>query len=337
VNPAGLAIAAAAWHVPERGIRVEDLPELAELSEVERETCLGLGIERVPVDDELGAVGLCQVAAERALAAAGLPAGEVDALILVESRAPDAFMTSEATRLQSELGAGRACTFSVGGLGCASLGPALLAAGGLLAANPDWEHVLVAHGSRAIAPGRRYRHPVSVCGDAGQALVLARDGDVRIRDLLQETDGTYWDLFRVDYRGLPDARWVEVCRDVPTYSFRLAMETRNRLRDLVARLLRRHGIAPGEVAGYVCQNLSLPALRFTEESLGIELAGSCEDHLRRHGHLGPIDVLFNLFGALERGELPRSRPVVAINVSPVAAWSVMLVEAGDASPAALAL
>ncbi|HXM58368.1 MAG TPA: 3-oxoacyl-ACP synthase [Candidatus Dormibacteraeota bacterium] len=335
---AGLAIAAAAWHIPERAIAVADLPELAALPEVERETCLGLGIEQVPADDRLDSVELAVLAAERALARAGLEAGRLDALVLIEPRAPAALMASEATRVQWRLGAARAVTFSVGGLGCASLSPALMAARGLLAANPDWTHVLVAHGSKPAAPCRRYRHPVSVSGDGGQALVLGRSGDMRVRDVLQETDGAYWDLFQVDYRRGPEERWAETCRDVPTYSFRLAMETRARLRDLVGRLLRRNGLDQSAVAGYVCQNLSEAGLRFTEEALGVELAGACLANLRRHGHLGPIDVLLNLYAALERGEVPRSAPVVAINVSPVAAWSVMLVEAGPpAAPADLEL
>src|SRR5256886_5753961 len=292
---ADLAIAAAAWHIPERTVAVADLPELAALPEVERATCLGLGIERVPADDGLDAVELAVLASERALGRAGLEAALLDALVLIEPRAPAALMASEATRVQCRLGASRAVTFSVGGLGCASLSPALMAARGLLAANPDWAHVLVAHGSKPAAPCRRYRHPVSVSGDGGQALVLGRSGDVRVRDVLQETDGAYWDLSQVDYRAAPPERWAETCRDVPTYSFRLAVETRSRLRGLVDRLLRRNGVDPAAVGGYVCQNLSEAGLRFTEEALGVELAGACAANLRTHGHLGPIDVLRNLY------------------------------------------
>src|SRR2546430_16038233 len=83
---ADLAIAAAAWHVPERTVAVADLPELAALTEVERATCLGLGIERVPADDRLDAVELAVLASERALGRAGLEAGRLGAALLVEDR-----------------------------------------------------------------------------------------------------------------------------------------------------------------------------------------------------------------------------------------------------------
>lgn len=70
--------------------------------------------------------------AYQALADAGLSPAELDALIVVESRAPQAFVASEPTRLQALLGADRALSFSVGGLGCTSIVPGLRWPGSLL-------------------------------------------------------------------------------------------------------------------------------------------------------------------------------------------------------------
>ncbi|WP_247597738.1 3-oxoacyl-ACP synthase [Streptomyces sp. RKND-216] len=326
-RPCPAAVRGAAWHVPEAATPVPELPELASLNEEERRACLALGVDRIHADDALDSTALAEGAARQVLDQAGLPPGDLGGLIVVESRAPETLLSSEATRLQRRLGADAAITFTVGGLGCVSVTPALLAARGLLCADPGLGDVLVVHGSKPAGAGR-YRHPVTVNGDGGQALLVSRRGPVRLLDIVQETNGDHWDLFHVAYRDRPADQWREECRDLPTYSFRLAMETRGRLSALLSSLLERNGLGLGDVRGYVSQNLSAAGFRFTEESLGIELLPVCRDNLRRFGHLGPNDVFLNLYTARERGQLVEGDRAVLINVSPVAAWSVLLVELG---------
>ncbi|GGV10994.1 ketoacyl-ACP synthase III family protein [Streptomyces spectabilis] len=326
--PPATAIRAAACYQPDRVLAVADLPGLAELGDGERETCARLGIDEVRADESLTAFDLAVRAARQALSDADLTAAELGALVLIDARVPDTLMSSAATRLQALLGAERALTFSVGGLGCVSLTPALLTARGLLAADGDLDHVLVVHGSKPPTP-LRYRHPVTVSGDGGAAAVISRRGPVRVLDIVQETNGDHWDLFRVDYRDRPSARWREECRDIPQYSFRLAVESRIRLRELHRRLLDRNGLAPGDISRHLSHNLSEGTFRFTEEALGIEISTTCFDNLRRYGHLGPNDVLLNLRTELDRGGLAEGQRAVLLSASPVAAWSLLLVEIGD--------
>ncbi len=322
-----VAVRSAAWHMPGQSVAVPDLPEFASMDETERGTCLALGVESVRADDGLSSSDLAERAAREALGKEGVDARDLGALIVVESRAPETLLSSEATKLQHSLGADRALTFTVGGLGCVSITPALLAARGLMCADPALGDVLVVHGSKPAAAGR-YRHPVTVNGDGGQALLLSRTGPVRLLGMAQETNGDYWDLFHVKYRDLPTGQWREECGDLPAYSFRLAMETRSRVSGLIGGLLESHGLKPGDVRGYVSQNLSMAGFTFSEESLGIELMPVCRDNLRQYGHLGPNDVFLNLYTAIERKELVEGDRAVLINVSPVAAWSVLLAEIG---------
>ncbi|MEU2775685.1 hypothetical protein ABZ646_22795, partial [Streptomyces sp. NPDC007162] len=56
---------------------------------------------------------------------------------------------------------------------------------------------------------------------------------------------------------------------------------------------------------------------------------ACRENLRQYGHLGPNDVFLNLRTALDRKELAPGDLAVLINVSPVAAWSLLLVETGS--------
>jgi 3-oxoacyl-[acyl-carrier-protein] synthase III len=127
-----VAVRSAAWHVPEKTVAVPELTELASLSESERRTCLALGVESVRADEDLNSAALGELAAREALGRAGLAARDLGGLIVVEPRAPETLLSSEATRLQHQLGAERAVTFTVGGLGCVSITPALLAARGLM-------------------------------------------------------------------------------------------------------------------------------------------------------------------------------------------------------------
>jgi 3-oxoacyl-[acyl-carrier-protein] synthase III len=327
-----IALVAAAWYLPETSVAVAELPELAVLSERDRATCAALGIDRVPVDDTLTAAELAVRAGRRALATAGLDPADVDVVLTVEPRAPETLVSSEATRVQELLGARRAMAFSVGGLGCASTTPALLAASGLLRADPGLETVLVLHGSKPATPGR-YRHPVTVNGDSGGALLLGRRGPVRVRDILLETNGAYADLFRVEYRDDPYPLWREECTDPPGYSFRLAVETRNRLRALVARLLDRNGLGPADIACYLTQNLSTAAFRSWSEALGVTIAPACSANLARYGHLGPNDVFLNLTSAQEAGQFAEGDRAVLLNISPAAAWSALLVTTGGGAGA----
>ncbi|MCI3928683.1 ketoacyl-ACP synthase III family protein [Streptomyces sp. AN091965] len=326
--PPVTAVRAAACYHPDRVLAVAELPGLTELGEGERETCARLGIDEVRADDTLSAFDLAVRAARQTLSEARLDATELGAIVLIDARVPDTLMSSAATRLQALLGAERALTFSVGGLGCVSLTPALLTARGLLAADGDLDHVLVVHGSKPPTP-LRYRHPVTVSGDGGAAAVISRRGPVRVLDVVQETNGAHWDLFRVDYRDRPAARWREECRDIPQYSFRLAVESRIRLRALHQRLLDRNNLVPGDISRYLSHNLSEGTFRFTEEALGIKISTTCFDNLRQYGHLGPNDVLLNLRTELDRGGLAEGQRAVLLSASPVAAWSLLLVEIGD--------
>ena len=323
-----IALRAAAWYLPDQTLSVSDLPELRALPEAERDTCLGLGIDQILADDQLTAVDLAERAARLAMAQIGLSHDDIDALIMIESRAPRHLIASEATQLQARLCANRAVTFSVGGLGCVSITPALLVARGLLAADPEMSCILVVHGSKP-ATHRRYRHPVTVSGDGGQAIVVARQGPVRIRDIIIETSGHYWDLFRVDYQDRPSAEWFEECTNMTEYSFKLAVETRNRLRALNNLALKRNNVSQKEVLCHVSQNLSAATFRIYEEWLGIEIADVCRDNLRRFGHLGPNDVLLNLYSAMRHGQLPDGASGIVLNAAPTAAWSVLLVENRD--------
>ena len=318
-------IAAIAAHLPGRSVRVEDLPEQAQLDEPGRHVFGNLGIDTVMVDEASDTADLAAAAARSALASAGVAPDAVDALVVVQGRVPPLLMTSEATRVQAATGTGAAMVFSVADLGCVSISSALAVASSLLQSHPHWEHVLVAHGSKPPTP-RRFRYPVTVNGDGGIAVLLGRAARPRIHDVGLETNGEYWDLYRVDFKDKPFRDWVEECKSLKTYSFKLAIESRNRFAALNEAVLARAGKTRADVGHFMMQNLSSGAFRFYEEFFGIEFAKACKTNLARYGHLGSMDIPLNLQTGLDSGEVAPGDLVLVMNNSPVAAWSTMLVE-----------
>lgn len=318
-------IASIGLALPGTPTRVTDLPEHAALDEPSRHVFESLGIDTVLVDGGSDAADLAAGAAKSALGAASLGADEVDALVTVQGRVPEFLMASEATKVQAAVGASKATTLSVADLGCVSISSAFLVARALLDSNRSWKNVLVAHGSKPPTP-RRFRYPVTVNGDGGVAIVMTRDAAPRILDVAIETNGEYWDLYRVDFKDKPVREWAEECKSLKTYSFKLAIESRNRFKALNEGVLARAGKTMSDVRHFMMQNLSAGAFRFYEEFFGIEFAKACKTNLARYGHLGSMDVPLNLHTAIESGEASPGDLVLVMNNSPVAAWSTMLVE-----------
>ncbi|GAB2642542.1 3-oxoacyl-ACP synthase [Nocardia goodfellowii] len=308
---------------PDTAVAVAELAEMAELSAGKRAHALALGIDTVRCAAADGDHDLAAAAAARALERAGLSPDRLDALLLVGGRAPRYLMASEATRLQHRLGADRAFVAGVGELGCASISAAFTLAAGLLRGDPHCGNVLIV--AAATAPTRfRYRAPMTLLGDGAGAVLLTtgKTGRYQLVDHLVRSDGKYSDLFRIDYRNLPQRDWREECADEATYSFRLAVESRKRLAAMNEELLRRNGLRLPDLGPVLMQNLSAGAFSFWEEALETRVDQACRRNLAAYGHLGSLDVLVNLEAAA-----PHRAPgdyTLLLNSSPVAAWSSTL-------------
>lgn len=91
-----------------------------------------------------------------------------------------------------------------------------------------------------------------------------------------------------------------------------------------------------DLAGLAVQNLSAGGHAFVQDVLGVDLLlPSCAENLRHYGQLGPNDPLLNLCSAWREKYLGDGDRVVVVGTSPVAAWSMLLVEIGDGETAHL--
>ncbi|MGW0732409.1 3-oxoacyl-[acyl-carrier-protein] synthase III C-terminal domain-containing protein [Streptomyces sp. NPDC002851] len=218
-----------------------------------------------------------------------------------------------------------AFSFTLDGLGCAGSSAAWALARDALLADPSRRIVLIAHGSRPTGP-RRVRHPVTVIGDGAYAMTLVREGRPVLRAHRMATDGSFHDLFRIDYKTVPCYEWREECTSADVYRFELALHSRMRLAALVDEVLAEAGAAKADIAATLTQNTTVGAHRFYESLLGLPIHPVCGEHLAAYGHIGAMDVVLNLDRLLTLGELSRGDLVLVLNSSPVAAWAVTLWE-----------
>jgi len=308
--------------LPEKLHAVADLPEFASLAHDEAEFARGCGIETVGVYEGETASDLAARAC-RELVADGEP--QPDTLVVVAPRAPDVLLGSDACRVQSDAGLSSAFAFAVDGLGCAGSSAAWAFARDLLVADPARNSVMIAHGSRPTALDR-VRYPVTVIGDGAYAMTVVRGGRPVLRAHRMQTDGSFHDLFRVDYKQAPWYEWREECASPDRYRFDLAMHSRLRIGALVEAVLADAGVDRNAVAATLMQNVTAGAFDFYARLLGLPIHDACRENLARFGHLGAMDVVLNLRHLLSGGAVAPGDLVLVLNNSPVAAWAVTLWE-----------
>ena len=305
--------------LPDERTKVADLPELALLGPAETEFALGSGVDTVGVFPDAPAAELA------AQACRGLGAEHADVLLLVAPRAPDVLLGSDAGRVQAGCGLRPGLAFTVDGLGCTGSSAAWGLAADLLAADPARQSVLIAHASRPTGVDR-VRFPVTVIGDGAYAMTVVRGGRPVLRAHRVRSDGSFHDLFQVDYKQVPWYEWREECASPDRYRFELALRSRLELGSLVDEVLADAGVAKDAVAATLMQNVTASAYEFYESLLGLAIHPVCAEQLANYGHLGAMDVVLNLDRLLATGAVSTGDLVLVLNNSPVAAWAATLWE-----------
>jgi 3-oxoacyl-[acyl-carrier-protein] synthase-3 len=307
--------------LPDKLVAVGALPEIPLLDPASADFVAGCGIDTVAVFDaatDAGNAELATIAATRLVR--DLP-DDPDVLIMVAPRAPDTLLGSDVCHVQAEAKLVGTFAFSVDGLGCTGSSAAWALAGDLLRAQPARESVLIVHASLPAGVDR-VRYPVTVIGDGGYAMTMVRGGCPTLKAHRMTTDGTFHDLFRVDYKRSPWYEWIEVCTSPDRYRFELAMHSRLRLSAMVDEVLAEAGLAKDHVGATLMQNVTASSY----ELLGLPIHPVCRNNLSRYGHLGAMDVVLNLQRFIETGEAGKGEHVLVLNNSPVAAWAASLWE-----------
>lgn len=306
----------------------DTLVDVGALPEVEL-----LGHDEAKFVEECGiaTVGVLEGTDNGALASeacAGLLDGlavDPDMLIMVGPRSPDVLLGSDVARVQAETKLASAFAFTVDGLGCTGSSAAWALARDLLLADSGRCSVLITHASMPTGADR-VRYPVTVIGDGACAVTLVRGGRPVLKAHRMESDGTFHDLFKVEYKRAPWYEWREECASPDRYLFELAMHSRLRIGRMVDEVLAETGLDKGEIAAVLMQNVTASAYSFYATLLGLSIHPVCASNLAAYGHLGAMDVVLNLQTLIDSGEVSEGDHVLVLNNSPVAAWAVTLWE-----------
>ncbi|TXC81939.1 3-oxoacyl-[acyl-carrier-protein] synthase III C-terminal domain-containing protein [Luteibaculum oceani] len=310
---------------PGTPIAVHESNEFKNLNAVEREYFETVGIDTVYDSGNLQSYDLAKGASEQLLEQNGLEGKDLDFIIYIQSRTPEHFISSEATRLQHDLGANSAMAFAISNLGCADSSMAIKLAMDLLKANKKAKNVLICYGNKLYS-NYRFRYPVTVMGDGGIAALIGRTENNQILDIQMQSNGAYWDLFKMEYRGKKDEEFKETCSNLRKYGFELAIESKNRFQELNQKVLDHNGLTSSEIDHYMLQNISSRAYEYYEQAFDIKLSPICQMNLSKYGHLGSGDVFLNFKTGVDSGLFQEGQNVLIMNNSPAAAWSTVLLE-----------
>jgi 3-oxoacyl-[acyl-carrier-protein] synthase-3 len=306
--------------LPDMSVQVGELPEVELLGHDEARFVADCGIATVGVFDDTDNGGLSARAC--AVLLDGL-AAQPDVLMMVAPRSPDVLLGSDVGRVQADTKLASAFAFTVDGLGCTGSSAAWALARDLLLADPAKQSVLITHASLPTGADR-IRYPVTVIGDGAYAMTVVRGGRPVLKAHRMEIDGSFHDLFTVDYKRAPWYEWREECASTDRYVFELAMHSRLRLGRMVDEVLAEAALDRGGVAAVLMQNVTASAYSFYETLLGLSIHPVCGANLAKYGHLGAMDVALNLQRLLDSGEVAEGGHVLVLNNSPVAAWAVTL-------------
>lgn len=278
--------------------------------------------------DGVGLTDLAVEAGERALAAAGVEAADVDLLVLAISDLAEYLYWDPAALTQARLGARRAEALLLSqacGGGVASFD----AVAGKLASHPDYQTALVIGANRVCEPyWNRMEINTSIYSDGAAAAVLRR-GETSCQWLATEiiTDGTYADFMRMEVGGAarpfsagdgdaarvksPSDRLDEFFAGDVREMFRFVATIRARNREVVEAACGRAGVRLGDVSRLIHFNDNAKQLTELAKDLGLPVERTNLELALEHAHLGCADQLFSLEQHLAAGELG-SGDVVAL-------------------------
>ena len=312
-------------YTPGAPVSIHQLHEKEKLNENELAYFSTCGITTIYDSGPFTSYELARGACDKLLQETGTEAASRDLIIYIQSRTPEHFISSEATRLQHEIKATNALSFAISNLGCADSSMALKLAKDFLAANRKAGHVLICYGNKQVSP-HRFRHPVTIVGDGGVAALITRTNDHVITDIQIETNGYYWDLFKLEYRNKSFDQYKEACSDIRKYGFELAIESKNRFSDINGAILNRHALSKQDISHFILQNISSRSYEYYEAAFDISISPLCAMNLATFGHLGAGDIFLNYQTGIESGIFAKGEKVLIMNNSPVAAWSSILME-----------
>ncbi|MGE3164176.1 MAG: 3-oxoacyl-ACP synthase III family protein [Planctomycetota bacterium] len=327
-----VVIAGTGSAVPERVVTNHELEKLVDTSDEWIVQRTGIRERRFVGPSEANS-DLSVPAARRALEMAGIPATDLDGIILC-SVTPDTFVPAGSCYVHRDLGAVNATAFDLtaactGWIYGVHVGRTMIQAG-------QWRHCVVI-GAECLSRilNMTDRNTCVLFGDGAGAVVLSR-GDLAphvpegsaIVDSCTGTDGTGWDLIVQPAGG---ARMPASVETVTNHLHALTMRGREvfkfavkKMAEMVRVCLERNGLTLDDIALIVPHQVNIRILEAVFDALHLPM-DRCMVNLDRYGNTSAASVPIALDEAVRAGRIRRGDLVFATAFGSGLTWGWALI------------
>lgn len=292
-------------YVPERVMTNDDWSKLVDTTDEWITTRTGIKERRFAADDE-STLDLAEQAATKAMADAGISAGDIDEIV-VATDTPEVYTPDTASLLQHRLGCREVPTYDLGGSGCAGFVQAVDVARSRIAFEPKTMLVIgVELISRLIS--WEDRATSVLFGDGAGAVIMGPEGGkATILDVATGTDGSMAEILTLDTGGTLHPFNAEA---VASGSYnQLTMNGREvfkqavrRMSGITSEVLGRLGKTVDDVALVVPHQANRRIIDAVGNHLGID-ESKVYVNVDRYGNTGSASVPLALWEARELGRI----------------------------------
>jgi len=291
-------------YLPARILANADLEKLVETTSewiVER---TGIRERHMAAEGELTS-DLAQQAAERALEAAGLDAGDID-LIVVATTTPDRVFPSTACILQAKLGISNGCpAFDVQAV-CSGFVYAVSVANNFIRAGQARNALVVGAETLSRITDWSDRGNCILWGDGAGAVVLQASSEPGILATHLHADGRYQDLLFVDGGVSLKTEGAFYMRMSGNAVFKMAVNT---LDAIVDETLEANGLSKSDIDWLVPHQANTRIIQATAKKLGMSMERVVVT-VDRHGNTSAASIPLALDTAVREGKIQAGETVL---------------------------
>jgi 3-oxoacyl-[acyl-carrier-protein] synthase-3 len=314
-------------YAPQKVLTNADLERLVDTNDAWITERTGIRERHVVAPDEATS-DMAFEASRRALELAGVPADELDAIV-VGTVTPDMPFPSVAALLQGRFGNKRAFAFDVSA-GCAGSLYALSIADHLVARGTAARVLVVGAETLSRITDWQDRQTCVLFGDAAGAMVLGPTDDPRrgVQSIHLHSDGSLWPILNQPGGGSRRPLSPEVLAERSNTVkmngrevYRVAVRA---LAEVAREALAANGLAPADVDHVIAHQANRRILDATLERLEIP-ASKCWMNLERYGNTSSASIPTTLDEANRAGRFKPGDAILMMAVGAGMAWGAGLV------------
>ena len=289
-------------YLPERVVTNEELSRRLDTSDGWIRARTGIGQRHIAAESELTS-DLAARAADRALAACGIGASDLDA-ILIATATPDQTFPSTATRVQHMIGMGNGFAFDLQAV-CAGFIYALANASGLIQAGLADRVMVIGAETFSRILDWDDRSTCVLFGDGAGAVVLERgegDGTVADRGILGvclHSDGAHNRILHVSGGTGSESRSVGVLKMEGREVFRHAVV---KLADVAEEVMRKVGVTGDDIDWIVPHQANYRIIESTARKAGVPMEKVIVT-VERHGNTSAASIPLALSCGIADGRI----------------------------------